>query len=188
MDTALREAEEEVGLNPRLVELVSMLPPFASGMTALTSVNPVVCLLKCKVKELSLVPNPDEVQAISWVPIKMFIESHSVKTSRIKWRGLPYQMLGFIHIDPETEAECHIWGLTGRICTSLSAIALNQVPSFPFNSYGVFDVTEEDGKYVQAVVRSVALTSKHIEQWKGIPQVKSRLPVSQWNNVISSKL
>ena len=78
-ETALREAEEEVGVDPRLAELVSVLPPVASESWwfNLTCITPVVCLLKCKVEELRLVCNLDEVEEISWVPISTFVESHS---------------------------------------------------------------------------------------------------------------
>lgn len=183
--TALREAEEEVGLDPRLAELVCTLPPVVSGWENLTCVSPVVCLLKCKVEDLQLSCNPDEVEEVSWIPIRTFVETDSMELIKGKWRDIPLSMASFRYTDQETKAQCFIWGLTAQICTSVSAIALDKEPSFSFyGGYGVVDIQYIDKRNVTAVLRQIALTSEHVEQWRDHAphHPTSKLPITQWNN------
>ncbi|MBV8592014.1 MAG: CoA pyrophosphatase, partial [Acetobacteraceae bacterium] len=56
---ALREAEEEIGLDPRKVELIGRLVDYVTGTGF--RVTPVVGLLP---PELDLSPSPDEVEAV----------------------------------------------------------------------------------------------------------------------------
>ena len=190
VDTALREAKEEVSLDPHLVELVSVLPPTVSGWNNLTCVTPVVCLLKCKVEELSLVCNPEEVDEISWIPIRTFIESHSMEPVEGSWRDIPVTLAAFRYTEPESKQQCYVWGLTAQICITVSAIALNQLPTFPnYKGYSLFDVQHSDVKTVTVVMYPMVLTSKHMEECKEHTLLlKSRLPISQWHNAITSKL
>ena len=191
-ETALREAEEEVGLDPQLAELVCVLPPVVSGWYNLTCVTPVVCLLKCKVEELRLVCNPDEVEEISWIPIRTFVESQFMELTKGRWRDIPVTMSSFHYTDQDIKTQCFIWGLTANICVSVSAIALDKEPSFSYHGgYGVVDIKHVDGEIVTVVVHRLALTSKHMEEWRDLaPQVKMTVPVRQWNknSTIMSKL
>jgi hypothetical protein len=189
--TALREAEEEVGLDPRLTELVCMLPAVASGWINLICVTPVVCLLKCKVEDLRLTCNPDEVVEISWVPIRTFVETDSMEMIKEKWRDVPLTMASFRYIDQRTKRQCFIWGLTAQICISVSAVALNEEPSFThYGGYGVLDVQNSKDKNVTAVFQQIALTSKQVERWKDCAHQphNSKLAITQWNNNFVSKL
>ena len=192
MDTALREAEEEVGLDPGLVEVVSVLPPSISGWDSLICVTPVVSILKCTVDELNLVCNPDEVAAVTWIPIRTFLESNTFTLKSVLWKGVPYPLANFNYINPETGRSCRVWGLTARICTNASAIALNQEPSFMHTgNYSVFDVHRRGNGTVTVMVRSIALTSKDVEQWKiGFAKTKPVIPIDRWPNTIplTSKL
>lgn len=63
--TALREAREEIGLDPSLVTIISVLEPFVNkkGM----SVVPVIGFLRDK-KAFKELPNPAEVEDIFDVP------------------------------------------------------------------------------------------------------------------------
>ena len=192
MDTALREAEEEVGLDPGLVEVVSVLPPSVMGWDILTCVTPVVSLLKCTVDELNLVCNPDEVQAITWIPIRTFIESNTLTVRSVRWKGVPQSLADFNYVNPETGRSVLVWGLTARICTNASAIALNQEPSFVHTgNHSVFDVHRRGNGTVTVMVRSIALTSKDVEQWKvSFAKTKPVISIDRWPNTIplTSKL
>ena len=188
--TALREAEEEVGLDPRLTELVCMMPPVASGWNNLICVTPVVCLLKCKVEDVQLACNPDEVERTSWIPIRTFVESDYMELIEGKWRDIPLTMASFRYIDQETKTQCFIWGLTAYICINASAIALNKEPGFSqYSSYGIVDVQHINRKKIAAVLHEIALTSKQVELWRErttAPQPpRSRLPITQWSNKLT---
>ncbi|ANM69561.1 nudix hydrolase homolog 11 [Arabidopsis thaliana] len=69
--TALREAREEIGLDPSLVTIISVLEPFVNkkGM----SVAPVIGFLHDK-KAFKQLPNPAEVEEIFDVPLEMFLK------------------------------------------------------------------------------------------------------------------
>ncbi|KAJ4837714.1 hypothetical protein Tsubulata_027923 [Turnera subulata] len=69
--TALREATEEIGLNPTLVHVVASLEPFISQHQL--RVTPVVGLLS-KIEDFTPTLNPDEVDAIFDVPLEMFLK------------------------------------------------------------------------------------------------------------------
>lgn len=190
IDTALREASEEVGLDAGLVEPVSVLPAVCSGWDTLTCVTPVVCFLKCQVEEVNLICNPHEVQAISWVPLRIFVSSRSAKLSELLWRDIPTTLVVFDYVNPATEINCHIWGLTSCICVSASAIALDRAPAFPNPArFCVFDVVLNSDGSVTAVSQSIALTSDEIEKWRDHPKLKSRLSIRQWHDALTkSKL
>ncbi|XP_012831778.1 PREDICTED: nudix hydrolase 15, mitochondrial-like, partial [Erythranthe guttata] len=69
--TALREATEEIGLDPGLVRVVANLDPFISSN--LLRVVPVVGLLS-RIQDFKPVLNPDEVDAIFDAPLEMFLQ------------------------------------------------------------------------------------------------------------------
>lgn len=170
-----------------------MLPPVVSGWVNLTCVTPVVCVLKCKVEDLQLACNPDEVVDVSWIPIRTFVESDSMELIKGKWRDIPLTMASFRYIDQETKTQCFIWGLTAQICISASAIALDREPVFSYyGGYGVVDIQHINSKNVAAVLQQIALTSKHVERWRGCSPhpANSRLPITRWNNnlTVVSKL
>ena len=102
--TALREAEEEIGLKPGFVEPIARLPDYRT-MTGF-SITPVLAVVK---PGFALTPNPDEVEHVFEVPLSFLMngENH-VLDSRI-WEGgerffyrMPYE-------------NWNIWGVTAGI-------------------------------------------------------------------------
>ncbi|KAJ6865350.1 hypothetical protein NC651_035813 [Populus alba x Populus x berolinensis] len=69
--TALREAMEEIGLDPHLVQVVANLEPFISQHQL--KVVPVVGLL-ARVEDFKPVLNTDEVDTLFDVPLEMFLK------------------------------------------------------------------------------------------------------------------
>ncbi|KAF8041996.1 hypothetical protein BT93_A0557 [Corymbia citriodora subsp. variegata] len=69
--TALREATEEIGLDPELVQVVANLEPFFSQH--LFEVIPVIGLLT-KIEDFTPSPNADEVDVVFDVPLEMFLK------------------------------------------------------------------------------------------------------------------
>ncbi len=103
--TALREAEEEIGLDPATVELGEALPPtktFATGYL----VHPFVGRIPHP-RDLDLRPNPAEVETILTFSLEPLRESYAMR--RLVRHGVP------IHT-PTYEVEGQlIWGATARI-------------------------------------------------------------------------
>ncbi|OAY26279.1 hypothetical protein MANES_16G035400v8 [Manihot esculenta] len=89
IETALREAQEEIGLDPALVDVVAVLEPFVtlSGI----AVVPVVGILFDK-KAFVPSPNANEVEAIFDVPVEMFLKDENHRTEKKQWLGYKYSL------------------------------------------------------------------------------------------------
>ncbi|XP_039019970.1 nudix hydrolase 15, mitochondrial-like [Hibiscus syriacus] len=70
-DTATREAKEEIGLDPSLVNVITVLEPFLSKH--LLRVVPVIGILHDR-KAFKPTPNPAEVDVVFDAPLEMFIK------------------------------------------------------------------------------------------------------------------
>jgi len=107
--TALREAEEEIGLDPTRVELGGELPAtntFATGYR----IHPFVGRIPHP-RELDLRPNPSEVETVLSFSLEVLREGYEIR--RLVRRGVP------IHT-PTYEIEGQlIWGATARILGDL---------------------------------------------------------------------
>jgi 8-oxo-dGTP pyrophosphatase MutT (NUDIX family) len=105
--TALREAEEEIGLNREQVELVGALPPIGTYVTSYR-VHPFVGLIP---EGLEMRPNPAEVETVLSFELDQLRAAYGMR--RLVRRGVPIRT-------PTFEIGGHtIWGATGRILRDL---------------------------------------------------------------------
>jgi 8-oxo-dGTP pyrophosphatase MutT (NUDIX family) len=105
--TALREAQEEVGLDPADVDLVGALPPIGTFVTSY-KVHPFVGLIP---EGLRLRPNPAEVETVLEFELEALRGAYAMR--RLVRRGVPIRT-------PTFEIERHlIWGATARILSEL---------------------------------------------------------------------
>jgi 8-oxo-dGTP pyrophosphatase MutT (NUDIX family) len=105
--TALRETEEEVGLDRRQVELVGALPPIGTYVTSYR-IHPFVGLIP---EGIGLRPNPAEVEAVLHFDLKRLRAAYAMR--RLVRRGVPIRT-------PTFEVDHHmIWGATARILREL---------------------------------------------------------------------
>lgn len=101
---ALREAEEEIGLNPAHVSPIGFLPPYYSGTGY--RVQPLVGLVD---PAMSLRPDPSEVARIFEVPLTHALDLAQYRQSTIFFRGRDRT---FYILDHEA---AYIWGVTAGI-------------------------------------------------------------------------
>jgi 8-oxo-dGTP pyrophosphatase MutT (NUDIX family) len=107
--TALREAQEEIALDPAAVELRGALPPTSTFATGYL-IHPFVGLVP-RPGELGLEPNPAEVETVLTFSLDLLRQGYAMR--RLIRRGIP------IHT-PTFEVEGHfIWGATARILGDL---------------------------------------------------------------------
>jgi 8-oxo-dGTP pyrophosphatase MutT (NUDIX family) len=107
--TALREAHEEIGLEPAAVEVSGALPPASTFVTGYR-IHPFVGRV-ANPAELDLTPNPAEVETVLTFSLNLLREGYEMR--RLMRRGVP------IHT-PTYEVEGHlIWGATARILGDL---------------------------------------------------------------------
>jgi 8-oxo-dGTP pyrophosphatase MutT (NUDIX family) len=109
--TAIREAQEEIGLDPGIVEIGEELPTTGTFVTGYR-IHPFVGRIPHPA-ELHLQPNPAEVETILTFSLDLLREGYEMR--RLVRRGVP------IHT-PTYEVEGHlIWGATARILGDLLA-------------------------------------------------------------------
>jgi 8-oxo-dGTP pyrophosphatase MutT (NUDIX family) len=107
MTTALREAEEEIGLPPSDVELIGALPPVGTFVTSY-KVHPFVGLIPAGMR---FRPNPDEVAAVLLLHLDELRDGFAMR--RLVKRGVPIRTPTYV------VGEHLIWGATARILGDL---------------------------------------------------------------------
>ncbi|OAY24904.1 nudix hydrolase 15, mitochondrial [Manihot esculenta] len=124
-DTATREAKEEIGLDPALVDIVTVMEPFLSKH--LLRVIPVIGILRDK-KAFNPTPNPAEVESVFDAPLEMFIKDENRRVEEREWLGEKYLIHFF---DYETEKKKFlIWGLTAGILIRAASVVYQKPPAF----------------------------------------------------------
>ncbi len=107
---ALREAEEELALDPTRVALLGRLPDYSTGTGFL--ITPVVGLLP---PGLPLVPTPGEVAAVFMLPLSVLLDPAAPQ----RRRGMRNGRVREYWVWPHDEYE--IWGATAAILVRLAA-------------------------------------------------------------------
>src|SRR6058998_771228 len=105
--TALREAEEEIGLPADAVELVGALPPTGTFVTSYR-IHPFVGAIQ---PGHAWVPQPSEVDEVLELSLPDLMRGHEMK--RLLRKGVPIKTPSY------TVGEHFIWGATGRIVQAL---------------------------------------------------------------------
>jgi 8-oxo-dGTP pyrophosphatase MutT (NUDIX family) len=105
--TALREAEEEIGLPADAVELVGALPPTGTFVTSYR-IHPFVGVIQ---PGHAWVPQPTEVEEVLELSLPDLVRGHAMK--RLLRKGVPIKTPSY------TVGEHFIWGATGRIVQAL---------------------------------------------------------------------
>lgn len=131
VDTALREAEEEISLHRHQVKVTSVLPPFFASSDAITVVHVVVCTLVTDKAELSLCANR-EVERIFWAPLRLFVEEDNHWQMTVPFQAKEYETDLFSYTVESTAEKYIIWGLTSRICVTVASIVLQTPVPFTF--------------------------------------------------------
>ncbi len=108
---ALREAAEEVGLDPRLPVIAATLPDHMTGTGY--RVTPVVAFLDSPV---ILTPDPSEVQAVFELPLALLFDPTAPTRRSTEWRGRMRDYWVWPH------DEHLIWGATATILMNLARV------------------------------------------------------------------
>ena len=107
--TALREAEEEVGLDPAYVDLVGLMTPYRTGTNYV--ITPVVGFVR---PGFTLTPNPDEVADIFETPFGFLMDPSNYEERELQTAdGVTRRFYAATHEDR------YIWGVTAFMLRSL---------------------------------------------------------------------
>lgn len=101
---ALREAHEEIGLPPELVEVLGTLPTHET-VTGF-QVTPVIGLVR---EEFDVVPERGEVEEVFRVPLAHVLDATKFSIQSRRWRG---QMRSYFAVP---YGPYYIWGATARM-------------------------------------------------------------------------
>ena len=112
---ALREAEEEIGLDPALVDVVGRLEDYVTGTGY--RITPVVGLLPRGrgLEGLGLSPSAFEVEHVFELPLSVLLDPTAPQRRRAQWRGRWREFWVWPHPDH------YIWGATAGILVNLAA-------------------------------------------------------------------
>ncbi|MCU0259886.1 MAG: CoA pyrophosphatase [Ilumatobacteraceae bacterium] len=109
VDTALREAWEEVGLDPTLVEPVGEL----AHLNTVVSKSYIVPVVAALPEPVVLAPMTGEVDTVWWQPLADLMRTDTYRSER--WGRPPLdRLLHFFDLDDET-----IWGATAHMLVDL---------------------------------------------------------------------
>jgi 8-oxo-dGTP pyrophosphatase MutT (NUDIX family) len=108
---ALREAAEEVGLDPRLPVVAGHLPEHLTGTGF--RVTPVVAFLD---PPLTLTPDPSEVAAVFELPLATVLDPAAPERRQAEFRGRMREFWVWPH------PEHLIWGATATMLVSLARV------------------------------------------------------------------
>ncbi|CAA7040914.1 unnamed protein product [Microthlaspi erraticum] len=125
--TALREAREEIGLDPSLVTIVSVLEPFVTKKKM--SVVPVIGFLPDK-KAFKPFQNPAEVEEIFDAPLEMFLKDKNRRAEEREHEGERYLLHYFDYCCEDKERNFIIWALTAGILIRVASIVYQRSPEF----------------------------------------------------------
>jgi 8-oxo-dGTP pyrophosphatase MutT (NUDIX family) len=118
---ALREAHEEIGLDPAAVEIVARLGGVATAASRFT-ISPFVGFLD---RPPEIVPNPAEVVRVLDVPLSELMDAALYREER--WDAFrPDMSVFFFELADET-----VWGATARILTDLLTRLVGTSPLAP---------------------------------------------------------
>ena len=107
---ALREATEEIGLDPASVDIVGELSPLAT-VGSRSSITPFVGVLPARPQ---LKANPDEVELVFDIALAELMDEGVFREERWRWAGSDDRPMYFFELPDDT-----IWGATARMLYEL---------------------------------------------------------------------
>lgn len=107
--TALREAQEEVGLDPGFVQVLGQMPHYVTGSAFI--ITPVVALVR---PGFTLIPNANEVADIFEVPLAFLMNPAHHRRHVFEWEGVRREWFSMPYLD-QIDGQIKqrfIWGAT----------------------------------------------------------------------------
>lgn len=143
--TALREAQEEIGLPPAFVQVLGCLPVYVTGTQFI--VTPVAALVR---PGFVLQPNPDEVSSVFEVPLAFLMSPAHHRRHRLEsggqarqWFSMPYAVPAADPPDATKNAHLHaerfIWGATAGMLRNLYRFLIAPLESAAGTASGMPD-------------------------------------------------
>jgi 8-oxo-dGTP pyrophosphatase MutT (NUDIX family) len=110
LETALRETEEELGIDPAMVKILGVLDDYLTVTNY--QITPFVGAIP---PDCTYHPHADEVAEVLEVPLRFLADPARHRRELWEWEGSPREVY---HLDA---GSCVIWGATARIVLQLLA-------------------------------------------------------------------
>lgn len=123
-DAALREAQEELGLHPRHVEVLGEMPLYTTGTGF--HITPVVALVH---PPFELQPNAGEVDEVFEVPLAYLMNPAHHHRHQAHWQGAQRHWYSMPYIEPSGGPERFIWGATAGMIRNFYRFLLADMPA-----------------------------------------------------------
>jgi len=107
IECALREANEEIGIDPKEIEVLGMMGDFLSITNV--AVTPIIGLIKRPIGDLNLTHNPAEIDHIFTLPLSHLADNRHFELEDIPSRG------GILPVFHSSVKEHRVWGLSAMI-------------------------------------------------------------------------
>jgi len=109
IEAALREAQEELGIDPALVRLIGPSDPYRTGSGY--EVTPVIAIVP---GDIAITPNPDEVAQWFEAPLDYVLNPAHQTAHAVEWEGRTRHYVEILWQGHR------IWGVTGAILANLA--------------------------------------------------------------------
>jgi 8-oxo-dGTP pyrophosphatase MutT (NUDIX family) len=109
VQAALREAQEELGIDPALVSVIGEGDLFLTGSGY--AITPVLAVVP---EDLEILPNPQEVAAWFEAPLDFVMDRRNHLRAEMEWAGARRELVEIVW------DEHRIWGVTGAILANLA--------------------------------------------------------------------
>jgi 8-oxo-dGTP pyrophosphatase MutT (NUDIX family) len=119
-ETALREAEEEIGVQRGKVNIIGCLDDFPT-MTRYI-ITPFIATID---KNQEFIRDPKEVQEIIQIPIDFFINKVNFNEQVVDVNGNQFPVFYFNYIDPITQRKYTVWGATAYMISTFIELIYN---------------------------------------------------------------
>lgn len=106
---ALREAKEELAMDPAYVRVIGTTDRYQTGTGF--DITPVLAVVP---PDLPLKPHPREVESWFEAPLALLMDERNWQSNSVFWKGAERQYYEMDH------AGYRIWGVTAAICANLS--------------------------------------------------------------------
>ena len=99
-----------------------------------------------------------------WTPLDYFLKMRYHNVTHLSFlTGQKVSIVEFDFIDSTSQRKFLIYGCTASICVTVSSIALNRSPEFPFTGMGLY--CHEQKLVLAEVSRTTLNSTSHISDW-----------------------
>lgn len=147
-DTALRECNEEVGIDPKEIEIIGRLDDIATFTGFI--IRPYIGIHHSSSNQQYKLSH-DEVSELLLIPIDVFLQPKAFEEMRFNQYGLTNYIFSVTYFQPETNKKYNIWGATAHI-----------ISIFIHTIYGIKVGTVN---YIRATADEIAKAKKEYEKY-----------------------